>query len=172
LLSVKGAAIRPTSDRLRESIFNIYSADLVNIHVLDLFAGTGALAIEAMSRGAPSAVLVDKSTAALAVIRKNLVNCGFHTVAKTIRWDIRRNLNCLRSSRPRFGLVFMDPPYAKGYIQPTLKYLLRSESLAPQAHVIVEHDRTEPIESAIAGFSITDQRRYGKTLVSFLTTML
>jgi 16S rRNA (guanine966-N2)-methyltransferase len=172
LLSVKGGATRPTADRLRESIFNIQAANVPGSRVLDLFAGTGALAIEALSRGARSAILVDNAAAALGVIRKNLANCGFVDRAQVIRWDIHRNLNCLRHMNARFDLIFMDPPYAQGLIQPTLNNLVKSASLAPQATLILEHAASEPIDFLQPPFQVVDQRRYGKTLVTFLATML
>ena len=93
LYSVHGSATRPTADRLRESIFNILSTRVFKAVVLDLFAGTGALGIEALSRGAVSAVFVDNSRKAVSIIRRNITSCAFDQRANIIKWDIKKNLN-------------------------------------------------------------------------------
>jgi len=166
---IRGTVIRPTADRLRESIFNILSFQIRDAVVLDLFAGTGALGIEALSRGAEYAVFVEKHKDALAVIEQNLRSCRLEDRAKIIRWDIASNLNCLSSSDSRlFNLIFMDPPYNRNLISETLRHLHRSRCLEKGATVVVEHAPPEPVPENIAEFVIADQRKYGKTLVSFL----
>ena len=170
--SVRGVTIRPTADRLRESIFNILSHRVRNAVVLDLFAGTGALGIEALSRGAESAVFVDNNPGALSVIRRNITSCSFEKQAQIIKWDIRKNLNCLKSASTTFDLVFMDPPYNRGMVKPALLNLEKTGSLATGARLVVEHSPLEPIPDPVFMFEITDKRKYGKTLVSFLTYMI
>ncbi|MFZ2632246.1 MAG: 16S rRNA (guanine(966)-N(2))-methyltransferase RsmD [Desulfosalsimonadaceae bacterium] len=172
LASFRGTATRPTADRLRESIFNIRASDIQNAVVLDLFAGTGAFGLEALSRGATSVVFIDSEIAAVKIIEKNIASCRVTDRSRVIRWDIRRNLNCLSPAVPIFDLVFMDPPYNADLINPALRHLIKQGVLKNNASIIVEHASTEPIGSGIAGFELTDQRIYGKTVVSFLRTVI
>ncbi len=168
LKSVPGLTTRPSADYLKESLFNILSFQLEGAVVLDLFAGTGALGIEALSRGAASALFVDKYRAALSVIEKNIKLCAMENRSKIVKWDILKNLNCIKSATPAFDIVFMDPPYNRSSVKQTLGNLQASCSLANKAMVIVEHTPKEPIPSSCFGFKIVDQRRYGKKSVSFL----
>lgn len=170
--SVQDKMIRPTADRLRESIFNILSLRVPDSVVLDLFAGTGALGIEALSRGAKSAVFIDLQKSALSVIKRNLVSCTLDNSASIIRWDVKQNLNCLINRKPAFNLVFLDPPYNQRLVEPALSNLDKSRSLEDKACIVVEHAPLEPIPTDFSAFNITDQRRYGKTLVSFLNYVL
>jgi len=172
LSSIRGNRIRPTADRIRESIFNILSGRVQGATVLDLFSGTGALAIEALSRGAAFAVLIDKYKKAFWVIEKNVRACGLEKGVKIIQWDITKNLKCIGGFRPAFDLVFMDPPYGRMTLAKTLRNLDRSDSLKKGTLLVVEHALLEPLDSELGRFSVTDQRKYGKTLVSFLTYML
>jgi len=170
LYSIRGTAIRPTADRLRESIFNIISSCVYDAVVLDLFGGTGAYGIEALSRGAKSAVFIDNNREALSAIRSNITSCAFDRNARTIRWDIRKNLNCLKSTPPNhFNLVFLDPPYSQSMVEPALFNLGNSKVMAKDVIIVVEHSCYETIPNEGTTFGIKDQRRYGKTLVSFLT---
>jgi 16S rRNA (guanine966-N2)-methyltransferase len=170
---VPGRGIRPTADRVRESIFNILAPSIRQAVVLDLFAGTGAMGIEALSRGAAEAVFLDHGPKALAAIRKNISACGLDRHARTIHWDAAKGLGCLATLPHRFTLVFMDPPYRHGLVEPTLADLHAVGALAAGARIVVEHSREEPIQISIgeteltAVFPVVDSRRYGKTLVSF-----
>jgi len=172
LFSIPTQKVRPTADRLRESIFNILSFEIRGAIVLDLFSGTGALGIEALSRGAGRVVFVEKSKAALAVIKRNIQACALENRTQIIKWDIEENLNCIKTIRPAFDLIMMDPPYNKDIINPALLNLHHSRSLQNKARVVVEHNLLEAISEDITGFIISDQRKYGKTLVTFLTYML
>ena len=172
LYSVRGKTIRPTADRLRESIFNILSDCILDAVVLDLFAGTGALGIEALSRGAASVVFIDNSREALSVIKRNLESCGIDNRSHIINWNIQKNLKCLKSIRSDFNLVFMDPPYNRNLVQPTFFNLAQSKSLDNGACIVVEHAFREPLSADVLAFELTDQRRYGETLVSFLNYMV
>jgi 16S rRNA (guanine966-N2)-methyltransferase len=136
--------------------------------VLDLFAGTGALGLEALSRGAQSAVFIDTSRQSLTVLRDNLADLSLESPNRVIRWDLTNNLNCLLSMPQAFDLVFLDPPYNKNLIIPALDHLHLSQSLENGSRIIVEHSQMEPVEPDRLPFEIDDQRRYGKTLVSFL----
>ena len=168
LRSVPGASTRPTSDRTREAIFSIIGPEVRGARVLDLYAGTGALGIEALSRGAQSAAFIDVSRQALSVLEANLAALALEVSINVIRWDLTRNLNCLRSSPRAFNLVFMDPPYNHNLVTSTLNHLHASRCLENGARIIVEHSQRESVESELAPIEVIDRRRYGKTLVSFL----
>lgn len=172
LASLKGNATRPTSDRVREAVFNILSADVKNAAVLDLFAGTGALGLEALSRGASNAVFIDISASAVNIIQKNAAACKIENRARIMRWDIAKNLNCLQATFLPFDLVFMDPPYNQNFMTSALKNLIAAKVLKNSARIIIEHAAAETIPQDIATLHLTDQRIYGKTLVSFLSVVL
>jgi len=172
LAALPGFATRPTTDRVRESIFNIIAADIENARVLDLFAGTGALGLEALSRGAAGAVFVDASTGAVNIIRKNIAACRAESRARIIQWNITKNLNCLQPAAPAFDLVFMDPPYDHNLILPALENLMKKDVMKNSATVIIEHSAREPIPESLPELHLADRRAYGKTLVSFLTVVL
>lgn len=172
LYSVRDMSIRPTADKLRESIFNILSQRVLSSVVLDLFAGTGALGIEALSRGAESVVFVDNRKAALSVLKRNIDLCMLDQRANIVKWNIRQNLNCIRLKKQNFDLVFLDPPYEKNLIKSTLFNLDKSHSLKNEACIVVEHSLFEPIPKDLFVFDIFDQRKYGKTLVSFLNYVI
>jgi 16S rRNA (guanine966-N2)-methyltransferase len=161
-------AIRPTSDRLRESLFNIlahaYDAPAEGGRVIDLFAGTGALALEALSRGAATALLVDQGAEAAAVIRANLEALGLEGAARLLRRDARKL--GVAPEGERYGLAFLDPPYGKGLAPPALKALREGGWLAPDALVVIE----EAAEANVAlpeGFSLREARRFGDTQLIF-----
>ena len=169
LHTFSGRQIRPTSDRLRESIFNIIGPCIRGQHVLDLFAGTGAMGIEALSRGAKHAVFIDNNAQALELIHRNLSKLRVSDRATVIRWDIACNLNCL-TGLGKSDIVFIDPPYRKDLLRSALDHL--HKALTNRAMIVIEHDMNEPLDVLPAGISLGDQRRYGKTLVSFLDSVL
>ena len=139
---------------------------------LDLFAGTGAMGIEAASRGAESVLFIDNDQKALKALEKNVKACSLESKAKIIKWNILKNLNIPAAFQHAFNLVFIDPPYNQNLIEPTLLNLDQSQCIAKGACVAIEHSPQEPIPKKDQRFKISDQRRYGKTLVSFLLYML
>ena len=163
------AHLRPTSDRVREAIFNLLtngrSGDVVRgARVLDLFAGTGALGLEALSRGAVEAVLVDSGRVAQGIIRRNIGLMGAGVPATLLARDATAlGMN----SGEGFGLVFLDPPYGKGLGEKALVSARAGGWIAPGA-VVVWEEAAEPAPPE--GFTLTDRRRYGGTAVTVLTT--
>lgn len=161
------AHLRPTSDRVRESIFNLlinggHGDPITGARVLDLFAGTGALGLEALSRGAAQATFVDDGTAARALLRRNIELT--RTMGVTDVW--RRDATKMGANKgDRFGLVFLDPPYAKALGEAALASLLAGGWLTPDA-LLVWEEGVAPLPPA--GFDIADQRRYGDTHVTLL----
>lgn len=172
LISFRGDAIRPTSDRIKGSIFNILAKSVQDARVLDLYAGSGNLSLEALSRGARSAVLIDDDKRSLDVIERNIKVCRLQSQTRTIRWDIRTNLNCIDHFTPPFDLVFMDPPYNTDLIPITFFHLQQTNSLAEDAVLVVEHHSPLHLPADVKKFQIMDHRKYGKTLVSFFRYML
>ncbi len=168
LYSVPGNLTRPTADRVREAVFNILASDVLEARVLDLFAGTGALGLEALSRGAEDVVFVDNHQLPISVIKKNINACRVETVSRVFRSDLRYDTNRISTSGAVFDLVFMDPPYNQGLIEPPLAWMDALGLLKRDAIVVVEHTPFEPIGEKILPFVVKDQRKYGKTLVSFL----
>jgi 16S rRNA (guanine966-N2)-methyltransferase len=172
LCPIKGLAIRPTTDYLRESIFNILADGVEDAVVLDLFAGTGTLGIEALSRGAQTAVFVDKTPQAIKALTRNIYACCLEGRSTILRRDILRGLSFLKSIDRAFELVFIDPPYDKGFVERTMQLLDRAESTSDGVSIVVEHSRREVLPEKVARFVLCDQRDYGKTLVSFYRAML
>lgn len=169
LATVPGLRTRPTADRTRESIFNILGNTVQDAQVLDLFAGTGAYGIEALSRGAAAAVFVEIARQALQVLHCNVAACRLEERSRVVRWDAGRDLSGLGAGFGPFHLVFMDPPYHAGLVAPALQHLAGARCLAPNARIVVEHDDQEPVTAA-APYVLDDRRRYGKTVVSFLVS--
>ncbi|WP_051328295.1 16S rRNA (guanine(966)-N(2))-methyltransferase RsmD [Desulfatirhabdium butyrativorans] len=167
LLAPKGMKTRPTADRVKEAIFNILGPDFQQLTVLDLFSGTGAMAIEALSRGASFAAIIDHSQEAIAQIRRNIASCGFEGKSTIIRWNIIENLRCLGRIPVRFNLVFLDPPYRKGLLEPALANLIIENKLADYARVVAEHASSESLPDHFENLILEDVRTYGHTKVSF-----
>ncbi len=172
LAGIRGRAIRPTADRLRESIFNIIAPRVADAVVLDLFAGTGAFGIEALSRRARAAVFVDNSRAAVNLIHRNLQMCRLQDRAQVVCRDVTRGLAAMALRQPPFDLVFMDPPYNQGLVHVGVTLLRRSPLVSPAHRLILEHATDEPLAADPDGYRLYDQRRYGKTLVSFLESVV
>src|SRR4030081_788225 len=161
--------IRPTADRLRESVFNIlihaYDDPITDARVLDLFAGTGALGIEAISRGAAFALLVDNGAEARALLRNNVEALGLGGVTKVYRRDAT-NLGPAHPMEP-FSLVFLDPPYGKGLAEKALASLRDGGWLAPGALLVVEEAKAAAV-AAPDGFTELERRAYDDTEFVFL----
>lgn len=189
----RGLATRPTSDRVREAVFNILGPPPEGSRALDLYAGAGGLGLEALSRGAAQAVFVDEATAAVRCIEANLRALGFGERGRVLRAEVAAALTRLAAAGERFDWVFVDPPYASDEAAATLTALGgaaasilrdaaerseaapsspgsagRARSLSTKdAVVVVEHDRRHAPGDAYGALARTDRRRYGDTEVSF-----
>jgi 16S rRNA (guanine966-N2)-methyltransferase len=169
LAKIKGFNIRPTSDTVRGSIFNILGQTLTDLSILDLFAGTGSLGIESLSRGAKNAVFVDKSSRALAIIKKNLTICGYDGLSVIIREKLPNGLDHIQNlGCGQFDLVFIDPPYGKGYIRPTIYKLIEIKLLAKDSRIIVESSTNANDPSLLNLYSLQLKltKSYGSTVIS------
>jgi 16S rRNA (guanine(966)-N(2))-methyltransferase RsmD len=159
--------MRPTAAKVREAIFNILGEAVAEARVLDLFAGTGALGIEALSRGAKEAVFVEDDPGALKVLRRNLENLGLGDRTLVLPAPVAAALKKLGARGEGFNLVFLDPPYGKGAGEATLKALAVSRLLLPAARVVAEHSRRESLPEELSRLRRDDLRRYGDTQVAF-----
>jgi len=166
LFSPKGQELRPTSDRVKEAIFDILQDQFQGQNVLDLFAGTGALGIECLSRGASKAVFVEESPRSLSVLRRNIEECRLREQAEVLGRKVQPALKILEARGEAFELIFLDPPYGKGEARRVLEVLSGSSILTPGTLVVAEHSVSEGIDS-IPSLQRTDLRKYGRTLVSF-----
>ncbi len=174
LIAPEDISVRPTSDRSRQAIFNILrhkdfgiGFELEGAVVADLFAGTGALGIEALSQGARWCLLVDDSSDSRAIQRENIEALGLTGVTRIWRRDATDLGPLGPSAGGPFNLVFLDPPYRKNMIPPTLKSLKDGGWLADKALVVAESHASEEID--ITGFTLLDERDYGETRLRFLT---
>jgi 16S rRNA (guanine966-N2)-methyltransferase len=166
LLPPEGKDIRPTSDRTRESIFNLLmhgaygGENIIGQHVVDLCCGTGALGLEALSRGARIATFVDTDKRSIELAKKNALHCGVTNAAFFLTADAAR----LPTAREQASLVLMDAPYATPMIAPAYASLLRGNWLAPGALLVAEQSRDTPVP-ALDGAALIDERQYGKPKV-------
>ena len=172
LVTPRGQALRPTSDRVKESIFNILGGEVEGKSVLDLFAGTGSLGIEALSRGAKKVLFVEKSRQAIRLIQKNLLQCSMDGQSEILPKDVNRAIGILDQRGESFGLILMDPPYVKGLIQKTLLKMQRHKIHRDDSILVIEHDRREPLPKTIEGWNLIRERAIGDTIISFLTPRL
>jgi len=163
LRAPRGSAVRPTSDRVREALF-ARLGDLDGAAVLDLFAGTGALGIEALSRGAAEVTFVERAGPALACLEANLAELGLTSEGRVLGAGVTAALRRLGREAVRFDLVLLDPPYASGEAEAVLAALVAEDLLRPEATVVLEADRHHPV-GAVPGLALLDERRYGDTLI-------
>jgi 16S rRNA (guanine966-N2)-methyltransferase len=173
LVAPSGASTRPTADRTRQALFNVlehapWSRALKDMRVLDLFAGSGALGLEALSRGAQSSLFVDKDAGSRAAIEANLQRLDLVARARVERWDAERLPARSAAQGDRFDLVFLDPPYGAHLATPALAALAKGEWLTAAAIVVVEIGADDQPPGA-PGFDLLADRNWGAARVRFLT---
>ncbi len=173
LYTLEGEATRPTSERAKEAVFSMLQFELAGRTVLDLFAGSGQMALEAVSRGAARAVLVDASPKAVEIIKKNVVKTHFEKECTVLCADYTDVLRTRRPGMPeRFGLVVLDPPYAKRLVCPALSLLLKGDWLEDDAFVVcesAEEDIFEGNEAMASHFEVRRRAKYGVAYVTVLS---
>ena len=166
LAAFRGLDIRPTSDLVREAIFDLIGQDFSGAKVLDLFAGTGILGIEALSRGASWGLFIDDSAKSIKLIKRNLSRCGMDLSGITLRWDLTKGLPWKSSLlKQRIDLVFIDPPYRKGLIPPLLQELCDRKILATPSLVVAESSKTEMLPESVGELQIYKTKTYGETKI-------
>jgi 16S rRNA (guanine(966)-N(2))-methyltransferase RsmD len=168
LRSMKGQALRPTSDRLRETLFNIIRPALEGATFIDLYAGTGAVGIEALSRGARSAIFVEQHGPAAALIRRNLESLEIGSEAEILGMDVLRGLSRLETRHAHAGFIFLDPPYAAaGEYERALEFLGESSLVAPGGCVIAEHPRKKALPERAGNLERVRLVEQGDAALSF-----
>ena len=167
LASLKGWNIRPTSDRVREAIFNLIGQDVTGFKVLDLFAGSGSLGIEALSRGASRALFIDNSVQSIKLIKKNLARSGYEPLGFVRKKDLSKGLPVKHPLfKEKFDLIFVDPPYEKEMIPPLLGEVSERKLLSSQAIAVAESFKTETLPEVLGELQMVKSRIYGETKIS------
>ena len=165
LAEFAGENVRPTSDRAREALFNILSLKMYGARVLDLFAGSGALGIESLSRGAKEVVFNDLSKDSVAIVKKNLTTLKIAINGEQAKVMQSDYLSCLDMARGQFDLIFIDPPYRFDYGEKALQKIAARGLLSENGIAVYERD--VPFDGEIEGLEKYDQRKYGKAYLTF-----
>ena len=163
LKTPEGMLTRPTSDRVKEALFSIINFDLPGAAVLDLFGGTGQLGIEALSRGAKSAVFVDAREDACRLIRENLKRTKLEAQGKAVRADY---LDYLKRSREKFDIILLDPPYAEVFLENALKCITEIDILQSGGIIVAERPVEKELPFEFEGYTRSRDYKYGKTLLT------
>ena len=166
LQTPEGLHTRPTTDRVKESVFNIIQWDIEGRRVLDLFGGSGQLGLEAVSRGAESCVIVDGDRSAQKAIEANIKNCRFEKRCQLVKGDSFQFLQ--RQRKNSYHLIFLDPPYGKGLIEDALVLIDKLHLKREDGIIVAETGADTDLELPDVGLEIIKEKRYGKTKVLFL----
>ena len=169
LYTLEGENTRPTLDRVKESIFNIIQNEIEGAKVLDLFAGSGAIGLEFLSRGAEKAVLCDKSKEAINIIKKNVEKTHFQNNVQIYNTDFETCLEKVKNEQ--FDIIYLDPPYDTQYIKKSLEKIKQINIAKEECLIIIETDDEERIEKEIQNLDIkiVDKRKYGRATIIFLS---
>ncbi|MCJ8342604.1 MAG: 16S rRNA (guanine(966)-N(2))-methyltransferase RsmD [Cetobacterium sp.] len=165
----KGMDTRPTLDSVKESLFSMIAPYVPEARVLDLFSGTGNLALESLSRGAKRAVMIEKDTDALKIIIENINNLGYENKSRAYKNDVLRAVDILGRKGEKFDLIFMDPPYRLELCEKVMNKIQENGLLAEGGLIICEHHLFEDLHDEVGEFKKTDERKYGKKCMTFYT---
>jgi 16S rRNA (guanine(966)-N(2))-methyltransferase RsmD len=160
------SVLRPTSDKVREAIFDIIGPEIEDSGFLDLFCGTGAMGIEALSRGARNVVFVDNKSSSVDLVKDNLSKCGFKKNFEIIQCDVLQAIQSLSNRQRRFRYIFIDPPYSSDLILKTLEAISISNLLLPKASVLVEHSVKRPVPEKTNDLIIHKEYKFGDTVIN------
>ncbi len=166
LVTAAGIETRPTTDRVKEALFNSIQFDIIGARCLDAFAGSGALGIEALSRGAEFVDFVEPNKMSQKAIQSNLEKARLVDKAKLNCVDIDTFIKRRKNEVKAYDIVFLDPPYNKGFISKTINLLINSDILQKNAIIIIEHDNREKIEENYDSFEKVKQKKYGNTYIT------
>jgi 16S rRNA (guanine966-N2)-methyltransferase len=167
LIGAGGGRTRPIPDNVKKSLFDILTPHIPDSRCLDLFAGTGAIGIEALSRGAEWVTFVECSPAMVKVIRSNLDVTGLASYAKVIQGDVRRLVPTLCQQEEVFHVVFVDPPYGHGLVPVTLEILCAHRLLDSDGIIVARHEKRQEMPEVFGNLDLTRQEKYGDTMISF-----
>lgn len=159
LKELEGMETRPTTDRVKEGLFNIIQFDIEGRKILDLFAGTGQLGIECLSRGAASAVFVDRRPDAVKLIKENLKVTSLTDKGRVVSGD---SVEFLKSIREKFDIIFLDPPYEAGVLEPVIAHIAKFDILSPHGIIVAEHPANKALPVLSAPYRLHRTYRYGK----------
>ena len=166
LIAGKTRWIRPTRDKVKESIFSMIQSHVEGGVVLDLFAGTGNLGLEALSQGAKKAIFVENDRTPLRILLRNIDLCGFQDRAEILSLDAEVALKALRRRAEKVDLVFIDPPYGSGYVDKTLRFINSHDMLKKGGAIVVEHGSAEIPAVQWGMLSLRRRKRHGDTTIS------
>lgn len=167
LIAPEGMDTRPTADRVKQSVFNIISLKLIQSSVLDLFAGTGNLGLEAISQGAKGCTFVENNKSTYNILLKNINELGFSDKSIVLKRDAIESLKQLQQKNTCFDIIFLDPPYSKGLVETAIYEIERFSMLSNDGIIISEYDINDPIPNKIGKISIYRTVKYGRTKISF-----
>ena len=167
LKKLEGMDIRPTSDRVKESLFNMLGTSLMDCAFLDLFAGTGGVGIEAYSRGASKVVFIDESQNSIKVLKSNLEMLKLIDKVEVYNTDYINAISKLALNNRKFNIIFIDPPYLKGFAQDALVQINESKILNEEAVIVIEHDMQDKMPENVGNLKMQRQKKYGNTMLSF-----
>ncbi|WP_290687084.1 16S rRNA (guanine(966)-N(2))-methyltransferase RsmD [Intestinibacter sp.] len=163
----KNQDVRPTTDRVKESLFNIINFDIMDSNVLDLFAGTGSLGIECLSRGANKCVFVDKSKESMSIVKSNIKKARVENESITMNIDFKSAILSLGNKGEKFNIIFMDPPYYKNMFEDALSMVDQNNLLEEDGVIVVEHDTKDSFPENIGRLYKSRDKKYGKTTLTF-----
>nr|WP_232970445.1 16S rRNA (guanine(966)-N(2))-methyltransferase RsmD [Salisediminibacterium selenitireducens] len=166
LKGLSGDQTRPTSDKVKESVFNIAGPYFDGGSVLDLYAGSGGMAIEALSRGLTDAVLIDKHYAAIQVIRENLSRTNMNSFVEVFKNDANKALQVLIKNNRSFDMIILDPPYARQELEKQLDVIADAQLLKAGGVIICEHDKRVSLKDGIGGLYVSKRATYGDTVIT------
>ncbi|TFE03598.1 16S rRNA (guanine(966)-N(2))-methyltransferase RsmD [Jeotgalibacillus sp. R-1-5s-1] len=166
LKAVPGTGTRPTTDKVKEAIFNMIGPYFEGGKALDLFAGSGGLGLEGLSRGLDSVIFVDKDRMAVQTIKHNIEKCGYQDRSEVYRNDAERALKAVSKRDIAFECIFLDPPYKKQQLEKLLEWIIRDDLLADSGVVMCEHDEKVMLPEEIGNLILTRQEQYGGTVIS------
>lgn len=163
----KGPDIRPTQDRVREALFNVIAQYVAGARVLDLFSGSGALGIEALSRKAKDVTFVDNNPKCISIIKSNLANINIKLGVNILKMDVLKAINILSQKGKVFDIIFLDPPYHSDLLKKTLIKLSQYDIVSQNNLIIAEHFKKGNLTDTVRGISRYTQKQYGDTMLSF-----
>lgn len=167
--SQKGHMVRPTMARIKEALFNIIKPYISDASFLDLYSGTGSIALEALSRGAKRAIMIEKNNDALKIIIQNVNSMGFEDRCRAYRNEADRAIEILEKKREKFDIIFMDPPYTQEFCEKSIKKVESTDILKKDGILIAEHHLHERLPEEIGELKKVDERDYGGKVLSFYT---
>lgn len=165
--SPKNNDVRPTTDRVKESLFNIINSYIIDSEVLDLFAGTGSLGVECLSRGARSCVFVDLKKESLDIVKSNIKKARVEDKSIVLKDDFKNAINSLKIKNKTFDIIFMDPPYYENLFEDCLLSISKNNILKEDGIIVVEHDTKEILNENINDLEKFRYKKYGNTTLSF-----